>query len=267
MFEFCVHSVLRKRRLLFSLAGAILTFFACFSFTFGEKLVEKSYVGYALGLGPAFWPGAKLRYRNTTIGTIEFPCRTRSATFSIMAFYKGEVIPGYRRLWQLELGASWVQEKGTKRWTLQGYPATAESEMRGIVLGVSLIFHHLQVWRVWVGSGLHFGLGAIDERFRIDLRREGQELSLFDPPSDVRFATRLDYIVATAKTFEGFWGSWELQLGYSDVDARRDNEFGGFKDRNPNTKTHTSGWYVRIRKLLLFDFNWNRVVEVKPEEG
>ena len=249
-----------------TLAGAVLSS-AWPPVAHSEVLVESSYVGAALGLGPAFWVQPRARYEATSIGTVEFPCQTKSVPFSIMFLFRKGPSKNPRRLWQWELGGSWVQEEGSKNWSLQGYPATANSKMSGLLFGAGFVFHYLKVWKIWLGSGYRFGWGWVHERFDVHLQRDGQEVLVFNPPRKTRVGTLSDYCVVSVKMLEGFWGAWELQLGYGDVDAERYNGYGDHGSGGATAKTHTSGWYLRVRKLFPLNFNWRRVREVKPEEG
>jgi len=253
------------QRLLLSMVAGILIPFFCFSPVVAEELVESSYVGCALGLGPLAWTAPTLKYKNTSIGDIKFPCQTEGLSFSTMFFLKGNLTAKHRTLIEWDFSGSWIQENGTKRWSLQGYPATAESEMKGFIMEFGFVLHYLKVWKIWLGSGIQMGVGGIKESFRIDLKRQGQDVAVFDPTPHTESATRSNYILLAATILEGHWGSWDIHFGHSDVDVVRHNEFGGFRDRWPDTKTHTSGLYVRIRKLIPLNIRWNRVEEAPQE--
>lgn len=232
-----------------------------------EAPAESGYVGAALALGPAFWVQPRARYEATSIGTIEFPCQTKSVPFSLMFLFKKGPSHDPKRLWQLELGGSWVKEEGSKRWSLQGYPATANSRMSGLLFGAGFVFHYLKVWKIWFGSGYRFGWGWVDERFSVHLQRDGQDVTVFDPSSKTRVGTLSDYGVLSVKMLEGFWGAWELQLGYSDIDAERYGGYGDHGNGGVTTKTHTSGWYLRVRKVFPLNLNWKRIAGAKRETG
>jgi hypothetical protein len=237
-----------------------------FSVGAAEQLKESSFVGRAIGSGVKLFPRPKLLYNYTTIGDIRFPCQTWGAGFSIMYFYKQRLGSEHLGLWQLEILGTWIQEKGDKNLMLYGYPAKAESEMTGLVFGGAMLFHYLKFWRIWFGSGVQTSMGVTDERFSISLYRGEQEVSLFDPRSGFRFTNVWDGIVLNALMLEGFWSSWDIQLGYHYMKADRPNGYGEFQAETQLPGTQVNGWYIQIRKIFPLDLNWKRIVEVKPEE-
>ena len=268
MCEF--HNVLCERlavRTLLVWLMAIITAYLVNTHTVAGEMIESDYVGWGFALGPTFWIQPSARYEATSIGTIEFPCETMSIPFSVMFFFKKG--PSYkpRLLWQLALDVSWVQEKGLKKWSLQGYPAAANGKMNGPLFTVGFVLHYLKVWKIWFGSGYRLGFGTVYERLIIHLHRDGQDVLVFDPRPKTRLGTISDYAVLSVKMLEGFWGAWELQLGYSDVDAERYNGYNYFTNSGITTKTHTSGWYIRIRKVFPLNLDWKRMAGAKGEKG
>jgi len=159
----------------------------------------------------------------------------------------------------------WVHENGHKNMRLQGYPATAESNLQEIGARFGLILNYLKIWKIWLGSGFEVYGGWIRERFNIYLHRDARKIGVFNPGAKTRSGGSVGFILLSAKIFDNFWNSWELQFGYGGTDVSRDNIYGKYGLGDRSAYTNVDGWYFQIRKLFIFDLHKRRLVESKPE--
>ncbi|UCB53201.1 MAG: hypothetical protein JSV10_03740 [Candidatus Zixiibacteriota bacterium] len=243
------------RKLFCLLIVSALTCLVSFSSVRAQKKADSNERGWGLALGALLLPHPKLKYEATSIGDIEFSCRTYGGSLS--AFFIGrKSLLGWRPLWQGEAGLSWLHESGHGRMTVQGYPATAESDVREFGVRLSLVANYLKTSKIWIGSGLEscqvLIVGGAREDFSISVQREGQDIEVFRPGREESLADSRGIILLSAKIFDKVWNSWELQFGYWRTTVGRSNSYGNYGLDEGGAYTEINGWYFKIRKLFLF---------------
>jgi hypothetical protein len=244
---------MRKFFLLLIISALICV--ASFSSVRAQKKADSNERGWGLALGALLLAHPSFKYEATSIGDIEFSCRTYGSSLSLF-FLRRKSLLGWRPLWQGEVGLSWLQESGHKNMTLQGYPATAESDLREYGVRFSLVANYLKTSRIWVGSGFEvcgtFLVGGVREDFSISVHREGQDIEVFSPPREEDLPYSRGIILLSAKIFDKAWNSWELQFGYWRTMVGRSNSYGNYGFDEGPAYTSIDGWYFKIRKLFLF---------------
>jgi hypothetical protein len=244
------------RKLFFLLTFGALICLMNFSSVRAQKKTDSNERGWGLALGALLLPHPNFKYEATSIGDIEFSCRSYGGSLS--AFFIGrKSLLGWRPLWQGEVGVSWLHESGSKNMTLQGYPATAESDLREFGVRLSLVANYLKTSRIWVGSGFESCLvlivGGVQEDFSISVQREGQDIEVFRPGREESLDGSSGIILLSAKIFDNVWNSWELQFGYWRTTLGRSNSYGNYGLDEGPAYTRIDGWYFRIRKLFLLE--------------
>ena len=243
------------REIFFLFVIIALICLAAFSSVRAEKRADSDERGWGLALGALLVPHPNFKYEAASIGDIKFPCRTYGSSLSAFFFGKKNLC-GWRPLWQGEFGVSWLHESGQKKLTLQGYTATAESDLEEFGVKLSLIANYLKIKKIWVGSGFEscntLIIGGIREDFSISVKRGGRDIEIFSPRREKDLASSVGLILVSAKIFDKVWNSWELQLGYWRTTVGRPNSYGNYAvDKGP-AYTRIDGWYFEIRKLFLF---------------
>lgn len=243
------------RRLFLLLIISALICLVSFSSVRAQKKADSNERGWGLALGALLLAYPNLKYEATSIGDIEFSCRTYGGSLSAF-FLRRKSLLGWRPLWQGEVGLSWLQESGHKNMTLQGHSATAESDLREFGVRFSLVANYLKTSRFWVGSGFEFCstfiVGGIREDFSISVQREGRNIEVFSPVRETDLADSRGIILLSAKIFDNVWNSWELQFGYWRTTVGRSNSYGNYAVDDGPAYTEINGWYFQIRKLFLF---------------
>jgi hypothetical protein len=245
------------RKIFFLFVFSFLMCLVNLSGVHAEKKADSNERGWGLALGALFLPNPNFKYEATSIGDIKFSCRTYGSSLS--AFFLGKkVLLGWRPLWQGEFGVSWLNESGHKNLTLQGYPATAESNLEEIGVRLSLIANYLKIKKIWVGSGFEscntLIVGEIREDFSISVKREGRDIEIFSPRREKDLAGSVGLILVSVKIFDKVWNSWELQFGYWRTTVGRPNSYGNYAVDEGPACTKMNGWYFQIRKLFLLSF-------------
>jgi hypothetical protein len=240
------------RKLFVLLIFGALICLVSFSSVRAQKKADSNERGWGLALGALLLPHPNFKYEATSIGDIEFSCRTYGGSLS--AFFLGrKSLLGWRPLWQGEFGVSWLHESGHKNMTLQGYPATAESDLEEFGVRFSLVANYLKIKRIWVGSGFECcGLGDVDDDFSISIQREGRDFEIFSPGEKRGNGRSVGLILISAKIFDKVWNSWELQFGYWRTTVGRSNSYGNYAVDEGPAYTRIGGWYFKTRKLFLF---------------
>lgn len=245
------------KKVFFLFVISVLIFVVAFSSVRAQKKADSDERGWGLALGALLVPHPNFTYEATSIGDIKFPCRTYGSSLSAFFFGKKNLF-GWRPLWQGEFGVSWLSESGHKNLTLQGYPATAESNLEEFGVRLSLIANYLKIKKIWVGSGFEscntLLVGEIREDFSIGVKRDGRDIEIFSPRREKDLAGSVGLILVSVKIFDKVWNSWELQFGYWRTTMGRPNSYGNYAVDEGPAYTKINGWYFKIRKLFLFSF-------------
>jgi len=220
---------------------------------------------FGFGLGPMFWSNPELKYEATSIGDIKFGCRSYGGKVSFLIFQKTTLLR-QNMLLQGEYGVSWIHEEGHKNMRLQGYRSTAESELNGIGVGISIILNYLKAWRIWLGSGFEANFGCLREHFNLHLHRDGYNIDVFDPKPTTSYGGNAGVIVLSAKILDSFWSAWDVNFGYNRISSQRDNIYRHSGHEDNTAGTEVAGWYFQIRKLYLLDIKKNRKAESKAKK-
>jgi hypothetical protein len=224
-----------------------------FSGVLAENKIRSNERGWGLAVDALLLPSPNFKYESTSVGDISYGCRAYEGSLSAFFFGKGNLFR-WRPLWQGEFGLSWLSESGHKDLTLQGYPATAENDLKEIGLRLSLIANYLKMKRIWVGSGLETcAFGKVNDDFSITVRRDGRDIEVFSPGKVGNLGHGVGLILISAKIFDRMWNSWELQFGYWNTTVERSNSYGSYGRRGSPGRTRVNGWYFKIRKLFLFE--------------
>ena len=244
-----------RRHVLLLTLGALICL-VNFSSVRAQKKTDSDERSWGLALGALLLPHPNFKYEATSVGDIEFSCRTYGGSLS--AFFIGRKnLLGWRPLWQGEVGLNLLHESGHRNMTLHGYPATAESELQEFGVRLSLVANYLKTSRIWVGSGFElcgtFLIGGGHEDFTISVHREGRDIEVFSPPREEELAGSSGLILLSAKIFDNLWNSWELQFGYWTTTWGRSNSYGNYGLDDDPAYTRIDGWYFRIRKLFLLE--------------
>jgi hypothetical protein len=253
------------RKSFFLLAIGILLCALPFRDISAEEESEPRNVGWGIAFGATVFPQPTLNYQATSIGDIKFPCQTYGGSFSVFAFPKATIFKR-KYLAQFEAGISWLVENGHKNLFLQGYPATAESDVQQIGIGISYRFCYLRRGVIWISSGFEVYGGLTRDRFNIFLLRDNRKIDVFNPKTRTEFGAHGGIVLLSIAIIDNNWNSWDLKFGLGGVDATdRHDAYGRYSLKEEVARTRVGGWYFKISKLILFDFHKDRLMQEKSE--
>jgi hypothetical protein len=239
------------KKILFFLFFCTLMFFSTFSDVLAQKKIETEVHGWGLAIGTIFLPNPNFKYEATSIGDIQFRCSAYESSLSALYFGRKSIL-GWKPLWQGEIGFNWFSESGHKNLVLQGYPATAKSNLDKIGIKAALIANFLKVKGIWVGSGFEScSLGFLRDDFSISVQRQERDIEIFNQGKKRDEYGGIGLILISAKKLDKIWNSWELQFGYWIATLDNFNSYGGHSKDDPQAQTKIYGWYFRIKKLFL----------------
>jgi hypothetical protein len=254
---------MRKSFFLFVVIAVIC--FVTFSSVRAEEKPDSSVSGWGIAFGVLLFPQPNFNYEATSIGDIKFPCRTYGGSLSVFALTTGSTF-GRKHLSQGEIGLSWLVEKGHKNLTLQGYPATAESDLQQIGIGFCFKLYYLRIGKIWLSSGFEVYGGWTRDRFNIFLFRDDRKIDVFDPGTRTDFGANGGIVLLSVAIIDNNWDSWDLLFGYGGLDTSRDNAYKSYSSQDGPPDSGVDGWYFHIRKLIFFNLRKQKSTEKKDKK-
>jgi hypothetical protein len=253
------------RKLLFLFIIGVLLCAVPFSDVLAEKKSDKESLGWGLAFGAMYFPQPKFTYESTSIGDINFPCDVYGITLSLFLLGKTKLYK-WKPLGQAEFGLCWLHEAGHKNMTLQGYPATAESDLQQIGFGFCCKLYYLKIGKIRLSSGFEIYGGWTRDRFNMFLFRDGRKNDVFDPKTRTDFGANGGIVLLSVAIIDNNWNSWDLQFGYGGLDTSRDNAYKSYSSEDDSPTTGVDGWYFHIKKLIFFDLRKQKSTDKKDKK-
>jgi hypothetical protein len=253
------------RQYFFLLVFSALICFVNFSSICAEEKPDSSVSGWGIAFGVLLFPQPDFNYEATSMGDIKFPCRTYGGSLSIFGLTTGRTF-GLNHLSQVDIGMNWLVAKGRKNLTLQGYPATAESDLQQIGIGLGCKLYYLRIGKIRLSSGLEVYGGLTRDRFKIFLFRDDRKIDVFNPKTRTDFGVNGGIVLLSVAIIDNNWNSWDLLFGYGGLAMRRDNADKRYSSAGGFSDTVVGGWYFHIKKLIPFDLHKQKSAEKKDKK-
>jgi hypothetical protein len=250
------------RKFFFLFVLSVVICLVIFSSVRAEEKPDSSVSGWGITFGVLLFPQPNFKYEATSIGDIKFPCRTYGGSLSVFALTEGSTFKR-KHFSQIELGMSWLVEKGHKNLTLQGYHATAESDLQQINIGFCGKLYFLRLGKIWLSSGLEVYGGWTRDRFNIFLFRDDRKINVFNPGTRTDFGVNGGVVLLSVAIVDNNWDSWDLLFGYGFSEMSRDNAYKSYGSKDDSPSTGVYSWYFHIRKLIFFELHKDRLTKKK----